>query len=99
MTTKSEVESGKCPHCGEALQPFTLPEEGGWNTAYHCACFNDQCSYYKDGWDWMWERYQVRASYRYRVDPQTHNASPLAVWSETALRDRIISDGSGDCSG
>jgi hypothetical protein len=39
----------------------------------------------------MWEQYQVKASYRYRVtEPETGSTSPLAVWSETALIDRII---------
>jgi hypothetical protein len=39
----------------------------------------------------MWEHYHVRASYRYRVvDPESGWSSPLGVWSETALRDRII---------
>jgi hypothetical protein len=38
----------------------------------------------------MEERYGVRASYRYRVDPATGKDFPLAVWSPTALRDRIL---------
>jgi hypothetical protein len=38
----------------------------------------------------MEERFGVRASYRYRVDPATGKEFPLAVWSPTALRDRIL---------
>lgn len=38
--------------------------------------------------------YNVNTSYRYRVDPLTGVASPLAVWSETALVDRIVDPGS-----
>jgi hypothetical protein len=38
----------------------------------------------------MTETYAVKASYRYRVDPATGAASPLAVWSPDALKDRIL---------
>jgi hypothetical protein len=38
----------------------------------------------------MEEHYGVRASYRFRIDPATGKDSPLAVWSPTALRDRIV---------
>jgi hypothetical protein len=54
------------------------------------ACFNNDCSYYREGWAWMRENYSVNCSYRYRVDPLTGQMSPLPVWSETALTDRII---------
>jgi hypothetical protein len=40
----------------------------------------------------MMERYGVRASYRYRLDPATGKEYPLAVWSPTALRDRILAE-------
>jgi hypothetical protein len=79
-----------CPHCAEPLLPFRLPEEGGWDTEFHIACFNDDCPYYRNGWRWMEERYGVKSSYRYRIDPSSGRASPLAVWSPQALRDRII---------
>lgn len=38
----------------------------------------------------MQEKYSVKTSYRYRVDPTTGAASPLAVWSPEALKDRIL---------
>jgi hypothetical protein len=44
----------------------------------------------------MWEKYKVKVSYRYRViEPETGQTSPLAVWSETALLDRIIENNGG----
>jgi hypothetical protein len=54
------------------------------------ACFNDDCPYYQRGWKWMEENYGVKSSYRYRLDPATGHASPIAVWSQEALRDRVI---------
>jgi hypothetical protein len=72
------------------LQAFKLPDNTGWTGEIQLACFNDDCPYYKRGWDWMKKTYSVAASYRYRVDPVTGEVSPLAVWSPIALRDRIV---------
>ena len=79
-----------CPHCHEPLTPFELPPNTGWQEDFHLACFNDDCPYYRRGWEQLTENYAVRASYRYRVDPTTGSASPLAVWSPDALKDRIL---------
>ncbi len=79
-----------CPHCGDKLKKFEMPADAGFDSPYQLACFNNDCSYYREGWDWMAEKYEVKTSYRYRVDPTTGGASPLAVWSETAIVDHII---------
>lgn len=82
-----------CPHCGDALRPFSVPEQTNWGGGVQWACFNDECPYYQEGWKWMWEQYAVKASYRYRVvDPRKGKSSPLAVWSKTAVLDRITND-------
>jgi len=92
-----------CPHCGTPLQAFTLPDNTGWQEAVQWACFNDDCPYYRDGWEWMWSHYRVRSSYRYRlVNREKNIAQPLAVWSPSALRDRIVAaagTGNGDPGG
>jgi hypothetical protein len=67
-----------------------VPEEGGWESPFHLACFNDDCGYFVRGWEWMEQQYGVKSSYRYRLDPATGQASPLAVWSRQALKDRIL---------
>jgi hypothetical protein len=84
------MEPPSCPHCNEPLQPFTLRDNTGWQTDFHVACFNDDCSYYRRGWEWMEQRYGVKSSYRFRIDPATGKSLPLAVWSPEALRSRII---------
>lgn len=83
-----------CPDCGAQLEPFELPD--GFDHDFDLACFNDECPYYVRGWTWMEEHYAVRASYRYRVDPRTGFASPIGVWSQSALKDRILSKHVGD---
>ena len=79
-----------CPHCEQPLVPISLPDEGGWDSPFHLVCFNDECSYYRRGWEWMESQYGVRSSYRFRLDPANGVASPLPVWSPTAIRDRIL---------
>lgn len=81
-----------CPHCQAELLAFELPDAGGWDQKHHLACFNNDCSYYRRGWEWMLKQYNAKVSYRYRLDPDSGQASPIAVWSETALVDRIVKD-------
>lgn len=88
MSTKEKKYT--CPYCEAELQAFVLPEAGGWDQKYHLACFNNDCPYYLRGWNWMLEHYNAKVSYRYRLDPESGRDSPIAVWSETALLDRII---------
>jgi len=79
-----------CPHCEEPLKAFELPDNTGWEGEFQLACFNDECPYYVRGWQHMEERYSVKASYRYRINPETGDPSPLAVWSADAVKDRIL---------
>lgn len=83
------MEHPTCPHCGADLRPLTLPEAAGWGEL-QLACFNDDCPYYRRGWTWMEEQFGVKSSYRYRIDCESGVATPLPVWSPTALKDRLL---------
>ena len=81
-----------CPHCGTKLKKWRVPDETSWDEPFFLVCFNDDCTYYKQGWDWMKEQYNQRASYRYMINPTTGAASPLPVWSDSATREMIMED-------
>ncbi len=81
----------RCPHCGQELKPFSVPEDTSWDEEYHWACFNDECPYFVDGWDWMMRRYSIKASYRYRITrPGSTNCLPLAVPTRSALVTQVV---------
>lgn len=86
-----ESNQSTCPHCGTRLDRLALPDTIA-DHAFDLVCFNDECSYYVRGWAWMEQQFGVKTSYRYRLDPTTGFASPIAVWSPTALRSSIMPD-------
>ncbi len=83
----------QCPHCEGKLDPVEMPAGSGWDGQIHWVCFNNDCSYYRKGWDWMWEQYRVRRSNRFRItNRETGKSSPLSVWSDDAVRDFIVEE-------
>ncbi|MFC1888681.1 ogr/Delta-like zinc finger family protein [Thermodesulfobacteriota bacterium] len=92
----TENTGRNCPHCGSHLKKWSVPEGSSWDDRIFFVCFNDECSYYQKGWDWMMEQYSQNASYRYMVNPRTNAASMIPVWSDTATRERIVEEPEGE---
>jgi hypothetical protein len=88
------MENGKsvCVHCGAPLRKWRVPEEGNWPEEFFLVCFNDDCSYYRDGWKWMKEHFNQNVSYRYALNPETGASLMIPVWSADATRDRLVDD-------
>jgi hypothetical protein len=82
----------KCRYCGAPMKKWRTPESSTWQTEFQWVCFNDDCSYFLDGWEHMMKTVNVKASYRHRVDPNTGSSGPLPCWSVDAHKDSIIED-------
>ncbi len=85
-----ENKSITCPHCNHQMNKWSCPPETSWGIEYHYVCFNDDCSYYLQGWEWMKSKFNQNVSYRYRYNPDNGDSGPLPVWSKNALKDSII---------
>lgn len=85
-----------CPHCGSKLKKWQVPDGSSWSDEYFLVCFNDDCSYYLNGWKWMEEQYRQKASYRYAYNPGQDAPLMIPVWSATATREMIIEDDEED---
>jgi hypothetical protein len=84
-----------CPHCKSRLKKWRVPEETSWEEEFFYVCFNDDCSYYREGWEWMKEQFNHHASYRFMLNPTTGGRSQIPVWSDSATREMIMEDDEG----
>jgi len=71
---------------------WRVPPDATWPNEFFYVCFNDQCPYFVQGWQVLWEQQQTRASYRCRLDPDSGKFVPLPVWSSQALKENIVSE-------
>lgn len=88
----NDKDNAKCPYCNQTMRKWFPPEGSNWGLHFQLVCFNDECSYYIKGWDWMKTQFNQQASYRHRYDPQTGEKGPLPVWSPSALKELIVDE-------
>lgn len=97
---KEELEKRKrqvkhslcCPHCGETMQKWAVPENPfvcTWDNDFLYICFNDACPYYVRGWDFM-AKQGNSGSYRFMYNPDKDTCNPIPVPTPRALRESII---------
>jgi hypothetical protein len=80
----------RCPHCGQPMKKWRVPVASTWPNEFFYVCFNDECPYFVQGWQQMWDQQATHASYRCRWDPDQGKFLPLPVWSADALKEAII---------
>lgn len=83
-------EKRTCPHCHQTLKKWQCPPEADFGNDYLYVCFNDECPYFINGWEWMRKKFNHNISYRYRYNPSNGESGPLPVWSKEALKDLIL---------
>ena len=81
-----------CPHCGTGLSKWLVPDGASWDDEFFMVCFNNECSYYQRGWEWMMEQYNQKASYRFAANPNRGGTLMIPVWSDEATREMIVED-------
>ena len=89
-------EKHKCPHCNSDLKKWAVPIDSSWDVEYFLVCFYDECPFFLRGWEWMQEKFNVKASYRFRLNPNTLTEGSLPVGNKDALKGDIIEDGEND---
>jgi hypothetical protein len=77
------------------LLRWRVPDGATWGEEFFLVCFNDECTYYTEGWVWMKSQYNQNASYRYGLNPTTGACLPIPVWSASATREMIMDDEEG----
>ena len=81
-----------CPHCGDKLQKWLVPDNPfvcTWDNDFMYICFNDECSYYTRGWDFL-RREGNSGSYRLMYNPEKDTCMPIPVPNAKALREGIV---------
>ncbi|RMD52308.1 MAG: zinc ribbon domain-containing protein [Nitrospirae bacterium] len=86
-----------CPHCEETLKkwevpPFNFSDGLGWGTNFLYVCFNDECSFYVNGWKRMMDVYGQVASYRYMIIPDTGEEGAIPFMTPMAGKGNIIDE-------
>ena len=81
-----------CKHCGSVLDKVEFPVGHDIGFEYVWVCFNDECGYFKRGWDHMIKNFNVNASYRYMFNSFNNSEGPLPVFSSSNYKPQIARD-------
>ncbi len=79
-----------CKYCGNEMSKVLLPPDNDWGVEFLMICLNDDCSYYQRGWAWMKEKYNVAASYRFRIDVETGSEGPIPVVTPDDFKKQVV---------
>ncbi len=85
-------DSGRhiCKYCESEMKATAFPPGHDLGFEYVYICFNDECGYYKRGWDHMKENFKVNSSYRYMFNPHNGSVGPIPVFSPYTFKPQIF---------
>ena len=81
-----------CPHCGQEMviwecPPMTFSDGLGWGTPYLYVCFNDDCPFYLEGWEEIYDKYGLDGL---EVTEDVFESERSVVWDEAENRMHTI---------
>ena len=84
-----------CPHCKTELTlchapPMHVGDGLGWGSEYLFVCLNDECSLFKNGWEYIENQYGHVGSYRYMELPNSPEAFHMMVAGKDAFTGSIV---------
>ena len=82
-----------CPYCGEKMRKWAVPDNPfaqTWDNDFMYICFNDACSYFVKGWDFMYRDGNRGVSYRLMYNPEKDRCMPIPVPTRQALKEGIV---------
>ncbi len=88
MTMPSEYkikEAPTCPHCKQPMEQLDA-RHLDWGTTFLWVCFNNECGFFKKGWQHMMDNYGQLVSYRYMVTPDTGSQGVIPAFSVEYLQ-------------
>jgi SAM-dependent methyltransferase len=83
----------RCPYCGEKMRKWAVPDNPfaqTWDNEFMFICFNDACSYFVKGWDFMYRDGNRGVSYRLMYNPEKDRCMPVPVPTRHALKEGIL---------
>ena len=94
---KPKVKSTlNCPYCSARMKKWAVPQTPytEWENEFMYVCFNDDCSYFRRGWEAMTRQGNIGFSYRLMYHPDKDAFLPVPVPSFGALKESIVEDDS-----
>jgi len=82
-----------CPYCDEKLKKWMVPQTPFtmWPNEFMYVCFNDECRYFKNGWDVLAAQ-GMPGTYRFMFNSETNGCLSAPVLNAGAMKDGIAEE-------
>ena len=85
-------ETLRCPYCQENMTRWEVPDTPfcEWDVEFVYVCFNNQCSYFLEGFEVMAAQGNTGFSYRLVYDPDRNSFKPAALPNPLTVRKSML---------